>query len=40
MAPSREEPLEVQADRPFAWAVVDRGTGAILFAGVVADPRG
>ena len=40
MAPSREEPLEVQADRPFAWAVVDRGTGAVLFAGVVADPRG
>lgn len=38
-APVRDEPLEVQADRPFAWAVVDRGSGAILFAGVVADPR-
>jgi serpin B len=35
----RDEPLEVRADRPFAWAVVERDTGAILFAGVVADPR-
>jgi len=34
-----EETLEVRADRPFAWAVVERGTNAILFAGVVADPR-
>lgn len=34
-----EEPLDVRADRPFAWAVIERGTGAILFAGVVADPR-
>ena len=34
-----EEPLEVRADRPFAWAVVERGSGTILFAGVVADPR-
>ncbi|MFM9057939.1 MAG: serpin family protein [Planctomycetaceae bacterium] len=34
-----EEPLDVRADRPFAWAVVERGTKAILFAGVVADPR-
>jgi len=34
-----EEPLDVRADRPFAWAVVERGSGAILFAGVVADPR-
>lgn len=34
-----EPPLEVRADRPFAWAVVERGTNAILFAGVVADPR-
>jgi serpin B len=37
--PDREEPLDVRADRPFAWAVIERGTGAILFAGVVADPR-
>lgn len=34
-----EEPFVVKADRPFAWAVVERDTGAILFAGVVADPR-
>lgn len=34
-----EETLNVRADRPFAWAVVERGTNAILFAGVVADPR-
>lgn len=38
-APVRDEPLEVRADRPFAWAVIERGSGAILFAGVVADPR-
>jgi serpin B len=37
--PSPEEPLDVRADRPFAWVVVERGTGAILFAGVVTDPR-
>jgi serpin B len=40
MAPGREEPLVVKADRPFAWAVIDRQTAAVLFAGVVADPRG
>jgi serpin B len=34
-----EEPLTVKADRPFAWAVVERGTGAVLFAGTVTDPR-
>ncbi|MGI9178548.1 MAG: serpin family protein [Pirellulales bacterium] len=39
MAPQREEPLVVKADRPFAWAVIERGTGAVVFAGVVADPR-
>lgn len=33
------EPLEVRADRPFAWAVVHQGTGAVLFAGTVTDPR-
>jgi len=37
--PPQEEPLEVRADRPFAWAVVHQGTGAVLFAGVVTDPR-
>ena len=40
MAPSRDEPLAVKADRPFAWAIVDRETGAVLFAGTVVDPRG
>lgn len=40
MAPRPEEPLVVKADRPFAWAIVDRETGAVLFAGTVADPRG
>ncbi len=39
-APSRDEPFEVKADRPFAWAIVDRTTGAVLFAGTVVDPRG
>ena len=34
-----EEPLDVRADRPFAWAVIERGSGAIVFAGVVTDPR-
>jgi len=34
-----EEPFEVKADRPFAWAVVERGSGAVLFAGTVTDPR-
>lgn len=40
MAPRPEEPFVVKADRPFAWAIVDRETGAVLFAGTVADPRG
>ena len=40
MAPSRDEPLVIKADRPFAWAIVDRETGAVLFAGTVIDPRG
>jgi len=39
MPPQPEEPLVVKADRPFGWAVVERETGAIVFAGVVADPR-
>ena len=34
-----EETLDVRVDRPFAWAVIERGTSTILFAGVVADPR-
>jgi serpin B len=40
MRPDPEPPLVVRADRPFAWAVVERQTGAILFAGIVSDPRG
>jgi len=40
MVPPPEDPLVVKADRPFAWAIVDRETGAVLFAGTVADPRG
>jgi len=34
-----EKPLEVIADRPFAWAIVEQRTGAVLFAGTVTDPR-
>ena len=34
------EPLEIKADRPFLWTVIDTRTGSMLFAGVVADPRG
>lgn len=34
------EPLEIKADRPFVWTVIDTRTGSMLFAGVVADPRG
>ena len=40
MAPSRDETLVIKADRPFAWAIVDRETGEVLFAGTVIDPRG
>ena len=34
-----KEPLEVRADRPFAWAIVENSTGTPLFTGVVRDPR-
>lgn len=33
-------PIEFNADRPFIIAVVDRSSGAILFAGVVVNPVG
>jgi len=33
------EILECRADRPFAWAIVSRESGVILFAGTVVDPR-
>lgn len=29
----------VKADRPFVWAIVERGSGVLLFAGIVRDPR-
>jgi serpin B len=34
------EPIELVVDRPFVFAVRDRATGAVLFLGRVADPRG
>lgn len=34
----RPEPVEVIADRPFVFAIVERETGAILFLGRVTDP--
>ena len=34
------EPLIINANRPFLWAVIDTSTGSMLFAGQVADPRG
>jgi serpin B len=39
MPPQPDDPFVVKADRPFAWAIVERDTGAILFAGTVTDPR-
>jgi serine protease inhibitor len=35
-----EEPIELRFDRPFVFALRDRTTGAVLFLGRVADPRG
>jgi serine protease inhibitor len=35
-----ETPLTFLVDRPFAFTISDRETGAILFLGAVADPRG
>ncbi len=34
------EPIDFNCDRPFIVAVVDRSTGAILFAGAVVNPEG
>lgn len=39
-APVETEPIELVVDRPFVFAVRDRATGAVLFFGRVADPRG
>ncbi len=38
-APNRVEPFAFRADRPFAVAIVDRGTGSVLFAGAIYDPE-
>lgn len=38
-APSAGDPIEVRADRPFAFALRDRTTGLLLFVGRVTDPR-
>ena len=37
--PKPEETLVVEADRPYVWAIVERTSGALLFAGTVRDPR-
>lgn len=39
-APPVQEPIVLQFDRPFVFALRDRLTGAVLFLGRVADPRG
>ena len=36
---SFSQPPTFVADRPFALAILHRATGAILFAGYIADPR-
>ena len=38
MSVSEPEPVEMNLNRPFLLAIADDGTGAILFAGVVANP--
>lgn len=39
-APLPEDPIVVRADRPFLFVILHRDSGAILFIGRVADPRG
>jgi serine protease inhibitor len=36
---ARSNPVEFRVDRPFAFTISDRETGAILFLGAVTDPR-
>lgn len=38
-APPPGDPIEIRADRPFAFALRDRTTGLLLFVGRVTDPR-
>ena len=37
--PRPEEPVEVRADRPFFFAIMDTASRTSLFLGRVADPR-
>lgn len=39
MMPEPLEPFTIKADRPFVCAIRDDGTGALLFLGVVHDPK-
>jgi serine protease inhibitor len=39
MPVEQEKPLEIRADRPFAFAIQHVSSGACLFLGRVADPR-
>jgi len=39
IGPVEPEPFELRADRPFVFAIADERSGALLFVGVVADPR-
>jgi serpin B len=38
-APRPQEPEPFRVDRPFLFSIVDRATGAVLFAGRIMDPR-
>jgi serine protease inhibitor len=38
-APQRAEPKQIICDRPYVFAIVDEASGAMLFLGVVNDPR-
>jgi serine protease inhibitor len=39
MMPEPHERFTIKADRPFLVAIRDDGTGALLFLGVVHDPK-